>query len=162
MVPTGAGHEVGRDGAEPRDWAPRVHTSNGDPVRLPQWRARGLRGVGSPCRMRGSQKDRGLETRGGRVGPQTQFGVLLRTGETGMGGCVLLGGRVGWRRHGWWPVSGEGSEADTDVSLMGSSRPVAQVGPGLRDRESTWVPAAQRERPLPSARHGRDPVTSAA
>ena len=44
-------------------------------------------GVGSPCRMRGSQKDRGLETREGSVGPQIQLGVL-RTGETEAWGAV--------------------------------------------------------------------------
>lgn len=77
--------------------------------------------------------------------PDTAWGAE-DWGNRGMGGCVLLGGRVGWRRHGWWPVSGEGLEADTDVYSMGSSRPVTQMGPGLRDRESIWVPAAQRER----------------
>ena len=36
----------------------------------------------------GQSEDRGLETRGGRVDPQTQFGLLLRTGETEAGGAV--------------------------------------------------------------------------
>lgn len=126
-----------------------------DAVRLPQWTASGLRGLGSPCRMRGSQKDRGLETRGGRVDPQTQFGLLLRTGETEAWGLCPAGWAGGmeearmvacvWRRVGGryrCLLDGEQPPSCTSGSRFKGSG--VHLGPGGSEGKTTTLQSARK------------------
>lgn len=94
----------------------------------------------------GQLKDRGWKLGRESGPPQTQ--LVLQNWGNRQGGCVLLGGRVGWRRHGR-PVSGEGSEADRRL-LDGEQPPSCTSGSRFTGSGVHLGPGGSgRERPLP-------------